>query len=193
MGSLASVRTRLDLHHSPACGPYARPAGCSGGVSECQAGRASRIHQGRGGTGLTGWMRISGAFFLGQLPETPVVPAPLQGTSISVGDEGATVIPVGTTDSALSTVVHVPPRPSRVGRCGLQPNPRVAEGVHAGVESQLETRARYGRRPRRRHDQSPGIGILKSSTMMRDARSRRVANTSPTLKLRWLAAPALAI
>jgi hypothetical protein len=140
-----------------------------------------------------GWMRISGAFFLGQLPETPVVPAPLQGTSISVGDEGATVIPVGTTDSALSTVVHVPPRPSRVGRCGLQPNPRVAEGVHAGVESQLETRARYGRRPRRRHDQSPGIGILKSSTMMRDARSRRVANTSPTLKLRWLAAPALAI
>jgi glyoxylase-like metal-dependent hydrolase (beta-lactamase superfamily II) len=48
------------------------------------------------------------AFFPGQLPETPVVPAPLPGTSIPIGDQVATVVPVGTTDSELSSVVHVP-------------------------------------------------------------------------------------
>jgi Metallo-beta-lactamase superfamily len=136
-----------------------------------------------------GWMRIWDAFFPGQLPETPVVPAPLPGMSISVGDEVATVIPVGTTDSALSTVV----RPSRVRRCGLQPNPRVAErGPRRSREPAGNARSirSLDSAPTR---SSPGIGILKPSTMTRSARPRRVANTSPTSKLRWLAAPPLAI
>ncbi len=44
------------------------------------------------------------------------------------------------------------PRPGRLRRCGLQPDPRVAKGVHAGVKGQLETRARCSREPRRRQD-----------------------------------------
>jgi glyoxylase-like metal-dependent hydrolase (beta-lactamase superfamily II) len=53
-------------------------------------------------------IQVWSAFFPGQLPDTPVVPAPLPGTSIPIGDQVATVVPVGTTDSELSTVVHVP-------------------------------------------------------------------------------------
>ena len=48
------------------------------------------------------------AFFPGQLPDAPVVPAPLPGPHIPIGDIAATVVPVGTTDSDLSTVLHVP-------------------------------------------------------------------------------------
>jgi glyoxylase-like metal-dependent hydrolase (beta-lactamase superfamily II) len=55
-----------------------------------------------------GYLQVWSAFFPGQLPDAPVVPAPLPGTSISIGDEVATLIPVGTTDTDLSTVVHVP-------------------------------------------------------------------------------------
>jgi glyoxylase-like metal-dependent hydrolase (beta-lactamase superfamily II) len=55
-----------------------------------------------------GYMQVWSGFFPGQLPDTPVVPAPLPGTSIPIGDQVATVVPVGTTDSVLSSVVHVP-------------------------------------------------------------------------------------
>jgi glyoxylase-like metal-dependent hydrolase (beta-lactamase superfamily II) len=53
-------------------------------------------------------MQVWSAFFPGQLPEMPVVPAPLSGTSIPIGDQVATVVPVGTTDTDLSSVVHIP-------------------------------------------------------------------------------------
>jgi glyoxylase-like metal-dependent hydrolase (beta-lactamase superfamily II) len=53
-------------------------------------------------------MQAWSAFFPGQLPEVPVVPAALSGTSIPIGDQVATVVPVGTTDTDLSSVVHIP-------------------------------------------------------------------------------------
>ena len=55
-----------------------------------------------------GSLKVWTAYFPGQLPNAPVVPAPLPGPHIPIGDIAATVVPVGTTDSDLSTVLHVP-------------------------------------------------------------------------------------
>jgi glyoxylase-like metal-dependent hydrolase (beta-lactamase superfamily II) len=55
-----------------------------------------------------GYMQVWGGFFPGQLTGEPVAPAPLAGTSIPVGGSTATVIPVGTTDTGHSSLVHVP-------------------------------------------------------------------------------------
>lgn len=55
-----------------------------------------------------GYMQVWGGFFPGQLTSRPVAPAPLGGTTIPVGGSTATVIPVGTTDTGHSSVVHVP-------------------------------------------------------------------------------------
>jgi len=55
-----------------------------------------------------GYMQVWGGFFPGQLTGKPVAPAPLAGTSIPVGGSTATVIPVGTTDTGHSSLVHVP-------------------------------------------------------------------------------------
>ena len=54
-----------------------------------------------------GWMQIWGGFFPGQLTSKPVAPGPLAGTTIPIGGSAAVVIPVGTTDTGHSTVVHV--------------------------------------------------------------------------------------
>lgn len=53
-------------------------------------------------------MHVWSGFFPGQLTASPVAPAPLPGATIPVGGSVATVIPVGTTDTGHSTVVHVP-------------------------------------------------------------------------------------
>jgi glyoxylase-like metal-dependent hydrolase (beta-lactamase superfamily II) len=55
-----------------------------------------------------GYMAVWGGFFPGQLTARPVPPAPLEGTTIPLGDSAATLIPVGTTDTGHSSVVHVP-------------------------------------------------------------------------------------
>ena len=55
-----------------------------------------------------GYLQVWSGFFPGQLTSRPVVPDPLQGTTIPVGGSTATVIPVGTTDRDYSSVVHVP-------------------------------------------------------------------------------------
>ena len=55
-----------------------------------------------------GYMQVWGGFFPGQLTGKPVAPAPLAGTSIPVGGSTATMIPVGTTDTGHSSLVHVP-------------------------------------------------------------------------------------
>ena len=55
-----------------------------------------------------GYMQVWGGFFPGQLTAEPVAPAPLAGTTVPVGGSAATVIPVGTTDTGHSSVVHVP-------------------------------------------------------------------------------------
>ena len=55
-----------------------------------------------------GYLQVWGGFFPGQLTGTPVVPAPLAGTTLPVGGATAAVIPVGTTDTGHSSVVHVP-------------------------------------------------------------------------------------
>jgi len=53
-------------------------------------------------------MRVWSGFFPGQLTGRPVAPAPLEGNTIPVGGSAATLIPVGTTDTEHSSVVHVP-------------------------------------------------------------------------------------
>jgi len=55
-----------------------------------------------------GYMQVWGGFFPGQLTARPVAPAPLAGTTVPVGGSVATLIPVGTTDTGHSSVVHVP-------------------------------------------------------------------------------------
>ena len=55
-----------------------------------------------------GYMKVWGGFFPGQLTAGPVAPKPLAGSTIAVGSSAATVIPVGTTDTGHSSVVHVP-------------------------------------------------------------------------------------
>ncbi len=55
-----------------------------------------------------GYMQAWGGFFAGQLTTQPVVPAPLPGTEIHVGGATVSLIPVGTTDTGHSSVVHVP-------------------------------------------------------------------------------------
>jgi len=57
---------------------------------------------------LPGFMRVWSGFFPGQLTGRPVAPAPLEGNTIPVGGSAATLIPVGTTDTEHSSVVHVP-------------------------------------------------------------------------------------
>jgi glyoxylase-like metal-dependent hydrolase (beta-lactamase superfamily II) len=54
------------------------------------------------------YMQVWGGFFPGQLTDKAVVPAPLPGTTIPVGGATATIMPVGTTDTGHSSVVHVP-------------------------------------------------------------------------------------
>jgi glyoxylase-like metal-dependent hydrolase (beta-lactamase superfamily II) len=55
-----------------------------------------------------GYMQVWGGFFPGQLTSKPVAPAPLPGDTIPVGGSVAKLIPVGTTDTGHSSVVHVP-------------------------------------------------------------------------------------
>jgi glyoxylase-like metal-dependent hydrolase (beta-lactamase superfamily II) len=55
-----------------------------------------------------GYLQVWGGFFPGQLTGTPVAPAPLAGATLPIGRSTATVIPVGTTDTGHSSVVHVP-------------------------------------------------------------------------------------
>ena len=55
-----------------------------------------------------GYLQAWGGFFPGQLADRPVVPGPLTGSTIPIGGSSATVIPVGTTDTVHSSVVHVP-------------------------------------------------------------------------------------
>ena len=55
-----------------------------------------------------GYMQVWGGFFPGQLTTQPVAPAPLPGTEIQVGGAAVSLIPVGTTDTGHSSVVHVP-------------------------------------------------------------------------------------
>ena len=54
------------------------------------------------------YMQVWSGFFPSQLTSKPVAPAPLAGTTVPVGDSPATAIPVGTTDTGHSSVVHVP-------------------------------------------------------------------------------------
>jgi glyoxylase-like metal-dependent hydrolase (beta-lactamase superfamily II) len=55
-----------------------------------------------------GYLQVWGGFFPGQLTGRPVAPAPLAGTTLPIGAATATIIPVGTTDTGHSSVVHVP-------------------------------------------------------------------------------------
>jgi glyoxylase-like metal-dependent hydrolase (beta-lactamase superfamily II) len=55
-----------------------------------------------------GYLQVWGGFFPGQLTGTPVLPAPLDGATLPIGGATATVLPVGTTDTGHSSVVHVP-------------------------------------------------------------------------------------
>lgn len=54
------------------------------------------------------YMQVWSRFFPDQLTSDPVVPLALDGNTIAVGGATATLIPVGTTDTHHSSVVHVP-------------------------------------------------------------------------------------
>jgi glyoxylase-like metal-dependent hydrolase (beta-lactamase superfamily II) len=54
------------------------------------------------------YMTVWGGFFPGQLTSKPVAPAALPGTTVPIGSSEALLIPVGTTDTGHSSVVHVP-------------------------------------------------------------------------------------
>jgi glyoxylase-like metal-dependent hydrolase (beta-lactamase superfamily II) len=54
-----------------------------------------------------GWMQIWERFFPGQLTSKPVAPEPMAGTTIPIGGSTAKIIPVGSSDTGHSTVVHV--------------------------------------------------------------------------------------
>jgi len=53
-------------------------------------------------------LRVWSGYFPGQVTDKPVSPGPLAGTTLPIGGSTATVIPVGTTDTGHSSVVHVP-------------------------------------------------------------------------------------
>jgi glyoxylase-like metal-dependent hydrolase (beta-lactamase superfamily II) len=53
-------------------------------------------------------MEVWAGFFPSQLPTEPIVPEPLSGNSIPIGDSLATLVAVGATDTDNSSVVHVP-------------------------------------------------------------------------------------
>ena len=53
-------------------------------------------------------MQVWGGFFPSQLTAEPIVPEPLSGNSLAIGPDVVTVVPVGTTDTDNSSVVHVP-------------------------------------------------------------------------------------
>jgi len=53
-------------------------------------------------------IEVWSTFFPGQLPDAPIVPAPLAGPEIAIGAATAHILPVGITDTELSTLVHVP-------------------------------------------------------------------------------------
>ncbi|MGF7237217.1 MAG: MBL fold metallo-hydrolase [Frankia sp.] len=55
-----------------------------------------------------GFMAVWNGFFPGQLTNRPITPAPFAGTTIPIGGSTATLIPVGTTDTDHSSIVHVP-------------------------------------------------------------------------------------
>jgi glyoxylase-like metal-dependent hydrolase (beta-lactamase superfamily II) len=55
-----------------------------------------------------GYMQVWGGFFPGQLTAEPVAPTALAGAAIPIGGSVANLIPVGTTDTGHSSVVHVP-------------------------------------------------------------------------------------
>jgi glyoxylase-like metal-dependent hydrolase (beta-lactamase superfamily II) len=55
-----------------------------------------------------GYMQVWNGFFPGQLTSQPVAPAPLAGTTVPIGGSVASVIPVGTSDTGHSSVVHIP-------------------------------------------------------------------------------------
>jgi glyoxylase-like metal-dependent hydrolase (beta-lactamase superfamily II) len=54
------------------------------------------------------YLQVWGGYFPNQLTGTPAAPAELEGTTIPIGGTTATVIPLGTTDTGHSSVVHVP-------------------------------------------------------------------------------------
>jgi glyoxylase-like metal-dependent hydrolase (beta-lactamase superfamily II) len=54
------------------------------------------------------YLRVWDGFFPGQLTREPVAPGPLEGTTIPIGGSTAMIIPLGTTDTDHSSVVHVP-------------------------------------------------------------------------------------
>lgn len=53
-------------------------------------------------------MQVWSSFFPNQLPTSPIAPKAMSGTTFPIGKAVATILPVGNTDTAGSTVVHVP-------------------------------------------------------------------------------------
>ena len=136
-----------------------------------------------------GYMKVWGGFFPGQLTGRPVAPAPLAGTTIPVGGSAVTVIPVGTTDTVHSSVVHVP-------RLGLVVSGDVVYNqTHMWLAgSTPDSRASWSRA-------LDAVAALGAGTIVAGHRNpqaddddarRQIGEcraTSPTSRQRWNAAP----
>ena len=136
-----------------------------------------------------GYMQVWSGFFPGQLTSKPVAPAPLAGTTVPVGGSAATVIPVGTTDTGHSSVVHVP------GLSLVVSGDAVYNQTHMWLRGRHRTPAPAGRgrwmpwRRWRPTPSSPGTATHGPPTTTPAARSPNAAATSPISRRRWNAAP----
>ena len=136
-----------------------------------------------------GYMQVWAGFFPGQLTSNPVAPTPLAGTTVPVGGSAATVIPVGTTDTGHSSVVHVP------GLSLVVSGDAVYNQTHMWLRGRHRTPAPAGRghwmpwRHWRPTLSSPGTATHWPPTTTPAARSPNAAATSPISRRRWNKAP----
>jgi glyoxylase-like metal-dependent hydrolase (beta-lactamase superfamily II) len=135
-----------------------------------------------------GYMQAWGGFFPGQLTARPAVPAALAGTTVPVGGSAATVIPVGTTDTGHSSVLHVPGlslvvsgdvvyNRTHMWMSGSTPDSRASWARALDTVAALDA-ARS----------SPATAIRGPPTTTPAARSARAAATSPISRKAWTAA-----
>lgn len=132
-----------------------------------------------------GYMQVWSGFFPGQLTARPVAPAALPGTTIPLGGSAVTLIPVGTTDTGHSSVVHVPGlslvvsgdvvyNRTHMWLSGSTPDSRAswARALDAVAALEAETIIAGHRKPQAADDE-------------RAASSTSAAGTSPTSRQRW--------
>jgi hypothetical protein len=189
VGEVPRLRARVRIHHPSPWRSPPRPARGPGGVPDAKPVALAESIPAMEGQISPGFMRVWSGFFPGQLTGKPVAPAPLEGNTIPVGGSAATLIPVGTTDTEHSSVVHVPVLSLVVS------GDAVYNQTHMWLRGRHRTRAPAGcgRWMRWQHSKpglsSPATAIHRPPTTTRAARSTNAAGTSLTSRRRWSAVP----